>query len=67
MLTIEQCRALLDEAGTALSDDEVRRLRDDMYAIASVAVQVVCGEGAKYLVRTPPPCEEATWRAKKKS
>lgn len=37
MLTIAECREYLDtETTTSMSDDEVARVRDDLYALARI-------------------------------
>ena len=41
MLTVEACRRLIGASGSALSDTQVARLRDDMYDLARVVVPVI--------------------------
>jgi len=40
MLSIDQCRALLGHKGRGMSDEEIRRLRDQLYGLADVALTV---------------------------
>jgi hypothetical protein len=40
MLTVEACRGLIGAAGSDLSDDEVARLRDQLYELARCAVHL---------------------------
>jgi len=54
-LSIERCRALLGNDGDALSDSELEALRDQFYAIASVASRA-------YLARDASPFRTALLR-----
>lgn len=38
MLTINECRALLEADKDELSDEEIRRIRDWMYHMADIAI-----------------------------
>lgn len=45
MLTVAHCREYLDaETSAAMSDDEVVRLRDDMYALARIILDAQINE-----------------------
>jgi hypothetical protein len=40
MLSLSACRKLLAPSGAALSDSELERLRDDLYLLAELGVQM---------------------------
>lgn len=40
MLSVEQCRRLLGKRGQSLTEDQVRRLRDELYGLAHVAFSI---------------------------
>lgn len=39
MLTIEECRKTLEDGGKDLSDEEVEKIRDELYELGNLALE----------------------------
>lgn len=60
--TVEEMRQLLGAAGEALSDDEVRGLRDDMYAAARGVVALARAEAMPRAAAPQGPSRSRAYR-----
>ena len=40
MISVEKCRELLGDAGLSLTDEEILTLRDQLYVLADIALDI---------------------------
>lgn len=57
MLTIEQCRATLAENDKDLTDEQVEKIRDSLYGLANIALDMYLEDKLKPLSQISPSPE----------